>query len=154
MEARQGAFITDEEGEGHGLVLEDEGEAAQVGDGIEFLLDLFFGQEEFVFKQVGFESGHAAEAPAGERHGFDQLHLDWVGGLVEGYVGLEEVGVVLLGFAGEDGELGGQAVLESVAGGVFFALGSDGAAGFLAVLAGSVRFGLRSHADGIASGAE
>jgi hypothetical protein len=138
VEARQGAFIADEEGQGVGLILENESQAAQVGDGFEFLVDFFLGEGEFVFEQAGFERGYAAEAPAGEGHGLDQVHFDSIGGLVGVLVGLEEAGEVLFGFAGEDDGLGGHAVLEGVAGGVYFALRSDGAARFLAVLAGSV----------------
>jgi hypothetical protein len=121
------------------LLLKNESQAAQVGDGVKLLVDFFLAEGEFVFEQAGFERGDAAEAPAGERHGLDQVHFDYVDRLVGVEVGLAEFGEVLFGLAGDD-EVGGHAVLEGVAGGVLFALRSDGAAGFFAVLAGGVRF--------------
>ena len=96
-----------------GLLLENESQAAQVGDGIEFLVDFFLAEGEFVFIEARFERGDAAEAPAGERHGLDQVHFDCVGGLVGVEVGLAEFREVLFGLAGDD-EVGGHAVLESV----------------------------------------
>jgi hypothetical protein len=151
VEARQGGFITDEERKGFGLLLKGEGQAALVGDVVEFVVDVFLGEGESGFQQAGFKSSHAPEAPASQRHGLDQILFQGVGRPVSILVGLEEFREVLFGFAGEHSGLGGQAVLESVAGGVLLALIRDGAAGFFAVLAGGVRFGLRSHADLIAS---
>ena len=100
-------------------------------------------------------ASHAAEAPAGQRHGLDQVHFDGVGGAVGILVGLEELQEVLFGFAGEYVGIGGQAVLEEHFGKSFFCLpGVLGPRDFFAVLAGGVRFGLRCHGYGIASGAE
>ncbi len=107
VQAREGAFITHEQRQRLGLPLEDIGKAAEVGDGVELVVDVFLGEDQLVFKQVGFNRGHAAEAPAGLRHGFDQILFDSVGGLVEVEVSLEEFREVLLRFAGDGGRLGG-----------------------------------------------
>ena len=140
VEARHGAFIADEKGQGIGLLLENESHAALVGDVVEFLVDIVFGAGEFVFEQAGFESSHAAEAPAGQSHGLDQVLFDGVGGTVGILVGLEELQEVRFGFAGEYVGIGGQAVLEGILGRAFFAFGSLGSARLFAVLTGGVGF--------------
>jgi hypothetical protein len=107
---------------------------------------LFFAENYLVVEHVEFEGGDAAETPAGEGEGVDQVLFDGAGGLIEGQVVFEECLEVFLGFAGEDGEGRGEAVFQGVLGGAGFALGRGGSFGFCAVGAGGVGFGLRWHA--------
>jgi hypothetical protein len=61
---------------------------------------------------------------------------------------LEEFVEVLLGFAGEGLNGGGEAVFEGVLGGFGFSFGGYGSSGFGAVGAGGFGFGLGWHAYG------
>ncbi len=63
-------------------------------------------------------------------------------------MGFEESLEVLLRFAGEGFDGGGEAVFEGVLGRFGFAFGGDGSSGFSAVGAGGVGFGFRWHAYG------
>src|SRR5258706_14952947 len=73
----------------------------------------------------------------------DEVALAWADGFVFLYVFREEHVKRLLGFAGEQGPGGGEAVAEGVHGGHGFAFGCSGASGFGAVEAGALGVFLR-----------
>jgi len=91
-------------------------------------------------EQAGFDGPDAAQAPAGDGHGFDQIHLDRVGGVELLDVGVEEELELFVGFGGEQDGLGGETVAEAVAGRLGSAFRSGGAAGLGAVGAGGFGF--------------
>ena len=117
--------------------------AAFVGEVFEQFIDALLTQRELVFKQPGFERADAAQTPAGDGHGVDQLELDGVGGVVAVDVGIEETLEVFLRFAGHDGETGGEPVAQGVEGRRGFTGGGFGSTGFGAVGSGGLRFTLR-----------
>jgi len=116
------------------------GEAIFAGHVGEFVVDFFGAARQLVGEQAGFDGPDAAQAPAGDGHGFDQIHLDRVGGLELLDVGIEEELELLVGFGGEHDGLGGEAVAEAVAGRLGSAFLGGGAAGLGAVGAGGFRF--------------
>ena len=91
-------------------------------------------------EQAGFDGPDAAQAPAGDGHGLDQIHLDIGGGLELLDVSVEEELELFVGFGGKQDGLGGEAVAEAVAGRFGSAFRSGGAAGFGAVGAGGLGF--------------
>jgi hypothetical protein len=98
---------------------------------------IFGAALELMGEQAGFDGPDAAQAPAGDGHGLDQIHLDRVGGVELLDVGVEEELELFVGFGGEHDGLGGEAVAEAVAGRLGSAFRGGGAAGLGAVGAGS-----------------
>jgi hypothetical protein len=123
--------------------LKDPGEALFGGYFGEFFLDVFGAARQLVGEQAGFDGPDAAQAPAGDGHGLDQIHLDRVGGLELLDVGVEEELKLFVGFGGEQDGLGGEAVAEAVAGRLGSAFRGSGAAGLGAVGAGGFDFEIR-----------
>jgi hypothetical protein len=123
-----------------GEFLEDPGEAIVVGHFGEFFVHVFGAALERMAEQASFDGPDAAQAPAGDGHGLDQIHLDRVGGVELLDVGVEEELELLVGFGGEQDGLGGEAVAEAVAGRLGSAFRCGGAAGLGAVGAGGFGF--------------
>lgn len=143
MDAGEGGFVAQEQGECGGAVgeaAEEPGEVVFILDFGEILGEVFFGEDALVFQELGFHGRGAAKAPAGDGDGVDQLGFDRVGRLEAVEVGVEEGFEIFFGFVREDGEFGGEAVFEGVARGAGFAFEGDGASGFLAVDAGGFGF--------------
>ena len=130
---------------GVGELAENEPKAADVVNVVELFVDFLFGKDALVVEDGGFHVGDAAEAPAGDGEGADQVAFDTADGLVEVFVVGEEFVEAGLGFVGKGVEGGAESVLAGVLGGTGFAFGGDGSAGFGAVGAGGVGFGLRCH---------
>jgi hypothetical protein len=105
---------------------ENEPEAAEVVDGGKLIADFVFAEKRLVVEHVEFEGGDAAETPAGDGEGANELLFENADGLIVCLVGIEEGFEVFLGFTFEGVELRGEAVLEGVAGGAGFAFGSGG----------------------------
>jgi hypothetical protein len=100
-----------------GQSLEDPGQAILSSQVRELVVDIFGAARELIREQAGFDGPDAAQAPAGDGHGLDQIHLDIVGRLELLDVGVEEELELFLGFGGEQDGLGGETVAEAVAGG-------------------------------------
>ena len=110
MGAIEGAFVADQQGQAVALVgqlLERKGQAVNgfhVGEAVLFDVgvDLVGTAEHFVVQEHGFDGADAAQAPAGDGHGLDQLHFDAGLGseLVE--IGIEEGLEVFAGFGVEN----------------------------------------------------
>jgi len=156
VDSVEGGFVAEQEWEGDagaGELVEHEAEAAGVVDFRELLGDLLFGEGEFVDENGGFEVGDAAEAPAEDGEGADELAFEGGGGAVgvlkRGEEGVED-GLVLVG---EGLEGGAESVLAGVLRGAGFAFGGDWPTGFGAVLAGCVGFRFRFHDYGSHGGA-
>jgi hypothetical protein len=143
-------FITDQELEDLapvGQFLENEPKASDAVNFGKLFVDVFFGVDDFVIEDGGFEGGDAAKAPAGYGEGADELAFDPVVGPEKGFVGFEELVEVFLGIVRQGRiERGAEAVFAGVLGGAGFAFAGDGSAGFRAVGAGGVGSGLRCHA--------
>jgi hypothetical protein len=82
----------------------------------EFVVDIFGAAGQLIGEEAGFDGPDAAQAPAGESHGLDQIHLDRSGWAELLDVGVEEELELFVGFVGEQHGLGGEAVAETVAG--------------------------------------
>jgi len=137
------ALVTGEQGEALVVIgdpLEDPGETIIGGHVGEFFVHVFGAALELMREQTGFDGPDAAQAPAGDGHGLDQIHLDRVGGVELLDVGVEEELELFVGFGGEHDGLGGEAVAEAVAGRLGSAFLGGGAAGLGAVGAGGFRF--------------
>jgi hypothetical protein len=91
----------------------------------------------------GFDGPRALFAPFGHDHAMYQVALGGTDWLVLVHVFFEEFVEALLGFAGEQGPGGGEAVAEGVHGGYGFACGCRGASRFGAVEAGALEFSAR-----------
>jgi hypothetical protein len=146
--AVEGAFVADQHGQALLLIgnpLKDPGQAIIVVHVGEFPVDILGAAFDFGAKQVGFDGAEAAQAPAGDGHGLDQVHLDAAGGLELVDVGLAEELKVLDGFAREDDGFGAESMAEAVAGRGGLSFGGDGTLGFGAVGAGGFAFGFRWH---------
>jgi hypothetical protein len=120
--------------------LKDPGQAIFGGHFGEFFVDVFGSPGQLIGEQAGFDGPDAAEAPAGDGHGLDQVHFDGAGGLELLDVGVEEELELFVGFGGEQDGLGGEAVAEAVAGGLGSAFRGGGAAGLGTVGAGGFDF--------------
>lgn len=143
VDAHQGRFIAHQElegGAGLGQLAEDVGEAAVVVDFAELFVNIVLRERELVIEQAGFESADAAQTPAGDGHGMDQLHFRLVGGLVAGDEGVEEVVEIVFVLVRQDGESCGESMAQGVAGRFGFAFGGDGSARLGAVDACGIRF--------------
>jgi hypothetical protein len=79
--AVEGDFITHHQGQRAAASLEDGGQALVVVLGLEIGGVASLGRIHFVGEQVSLNVGDAAETPAGDGHGFDEVHFDGVGGL-------------------------------------------------------------------------
>ena len=140
-------------GSGEGGIVADEGgkpEAAEA-EVVEGRYDAFIGGEVEAFQflaafeeifvvEAGFDRGEAAVAPAGCGHDGDEFEFEGSLGLELVDVGVEEVFVVGLGFAGQYDLFGAEAVFAGVLSDLRFSSGGDGAGGFGCV--GSVGGGL------------
>lgn len=109
--------------------MKDPGEALFGGYFSKFFVDVFGATCELVGEQAGFDGPDAAQPPAGDGHGLDQIHLDRAGGVELLDVGVEEELELFVGFGGEQDGLGGEAVAEAVAGRLGSAFRGGGAAG-------------------------
>ena len=139
----EGGFVADEEVQGAaavGEVAEGEGYTVLVFDSFELPGKTDAGLLHFVFEHAGFDRADAAEAPAGDGEGLNELGFDGVGGVIAVEVGVEEGLEVLFGFGGEGREVGGESVAEGVLGGFGFAFGGFGAVRFGSVEAGGFGF--------------
>jgi len=159
VRAIESALVADQQGEGLSAVgepLKDPGQAIVIVyiaiHLIEGLLDVPGMAQHFVGQKVGFDGTDAAQAPAGDGHGLDQLHFDAGLGIELVLVGIEEKLEVFGGLVGENyvrkrdaRRLGREPVTRAVAGRPGPALRRDWAAGFGAVGAGGVAFTLRWH---------
>ncbi len=146
--AAESAFVTDQQGEAVlvvGDVLKDPGEAMAVAHVVEFGVDRISAADELGAEQIGFNTPEAKQAPAGDGHGFDQIHFDGGRGVELVEVGLAEVFEVFLGLGGQDDGLRGESVAEAVVGRAGAAFEGEGASGFGAVGAGGRGFALRWH---------
>jgi len=130
------------------LAVEDAGEALIEGqvDVVPVYASPFIDQAHL--EEAGFQGAQAGKAPGGHGDLLDQDGFDGPDGLEvikEGLESLVEEGGVL---AGDDGEAGGEAVLEGIEGGGGFALGGFGAGAELGVGAVGVDLFLRGHKGG------
>jgi hypothetical protein len=103
--AVEGRFVADEEGDGvagSGHLFEAEGEEI-VGVGVgESGFDFVGALDGLKLYDSGFDSGETTEPPAGDGHGFDEVHFDDGPGLEVIDVAFEEGVEVVLGFVLED----------------------------------------------------
>ena len=99
--------------------------------------DVKFGRVFFVAEgeEAGFEGAETVEAPLMVGKGLGELGFDGAFGLKVADEGAGEGEVLLQVFAGEDDDLGGEAVAECVEGGTFFTGVGAGAGGILRVAA-------------------
>jgi hypothetical protein len=142
------ALVTGEQGEALtavGECLKDPREAILAGHFGEFVVDIFGAARQLIGEQAGFDGPDAAEAPAGDGHGLDQIRLDRIGGLELLDVGVEEELELFMGFGGKHDGLGGEAVAKAVAGRLGSAFRGGGAAGLGAVGAGGFNFAVGGH---------
>ena len=123
-----------------GECLKDPREAILAGHFGKFVVNIFGAARQLIGDQAGFDGPDAAQAPAGDGHGLDKIHLDGVSGLELLDVGVEEELELFVGFGGEHDGLGGEAVAEAVARRLDSAFRSGGAAGLGAVGAGGFGF--------------
>jgi len=142
-----GGFVAVEEGEGAGVV----GEGAEGEDGASGAVGLAFAGggvgllHDFVVDGGVFEGPETELAPAAPGHGFDgggfgwSLRVEFAADFVDEFV---EAGG---GFAVEEETSGEEAVTDGIVGGVPFAFGRFGAAGFRAVFAGGAGFEFGGH---------
>ena len=79
--AVEGDFVTHHQRQGPVASLEDGGQALVVVLGLEVGGVAGLSRVHFVGEEVCLDMGNAAETPAGDGHGFDQVHFDGVGGL-------------------------------------------------------------------------
>jgi hypothetical protein len=113
------AFVTGKESEALiaiGKFLKHPGQAIFGSQLAEFVINILGAARQLVGEQAGFDGPNAAQPPAGDGHGLDQVHLDVVGGAELLDVGVEEDLELLAGFAGEQDGFGGETVAEAVAG--------------------------------------
>jgi hypothetical protein len=113
------ALVTGQQGEALSAIshfLKDPSQAIFAGHLIELIVDIFSAAHQLIGEQAGFDGPDAAQAPAGDGHGLDQIHLDIAGGLKLPDVCIEQELKLFLGFGGKHDGLGGKAVAEAVAG--------------------------------------
>ena len=133
MDAGEGGFVADQEGQGRGAVgeaAEEPGLDADIVDFGKLAGDIISGVDALVIEELGFDGGNAAEAPAGDGDGVDELGFDGIGGIEAVDIGVEECFEVVIGFVPQDGEFRGEAVAECVARGFRFTFVGDGTLGF------------------------
>ena len=96
--------------------MKDPGEALFGGYFSKFFVDVFGATCELVGEQAGFDGPDAAQPPAGDGHGLDQIHLDRAGGVELLDVGVEEELELFVRFSGKQDGLGGKAVAKGCCG--------------------------------------
>ena len=101
------------------------------------------GVGQFVGQQVGLNVGDAAQTPARDGHAFDQIHLDWIGGLEPLDVGRQQGLVIFGGLRGQHDGFAGEAVAQAVGSGLGLACRRGGALRFGSVGFGGCGFGCR-----------
>jgi len=103
--------------------------------------------DDFGVEQAGFDGPHAADAPTGCDHLFDDIDFGGGDGLMDGVKFVKDFVELIRVLAIEEdvAAAGGKAMFEGIARRFFFAFSGGGAARLGAVGAGGVGFELRYH---------
>ena len=133
VEAGLVAIEEREGGVGAGQRFEREGEAVDVVDFDELLVDALFVDGPLVFEQRGLDGGVTGESPICRGELADEIEFGFVLGLEVVEVVMEFGLVFAGGFIGEDDGAGAESVGAGVVGDFGFALGGSGAGGELGV---------------------
>ena len=116
---------------------------------LEAFLQVVLAIGEAVVEGAGFHGADAAEAPASDGHGLDEVEFGLAAGLVLVEEGREERVEFFLVLVGEDEVLGAQAVFEGIAGGTSLAFGGYGPVAEAAVVAAGLDLTFGWHKDSL-----
>jgi hypothetical protein len=145
--ALDAALVAGQGGEFVRVVAEDASFALVGLEPVEGSLQPVLGFGEAAVEQAGFHGADAAEAPGSDSHGLDEVEFGLAFGLVVVEERIEELIELLLVLVGDDVVLGGEAVLDGIAGGTSLAFGGKGAVAEGAVLPAGFDLTFRWHDD-------